>query len=219
VSAHGRSVVAIAGALLVAAGCSPPPDCVQRCGEYKYNDHAMLRLCRFTAFNEPCPEPWTVTLVRPDRTAFRGLGDVDELSIPRSPSASWVLARRTVPSPPPDVASMGAYLVYDLATDTVGYEGTNYGVAYDEWVHRNGVPETPDSYTILVDPYDFDDFAEHFPPTWSTWLRDRAFAVRWAAAFGAALAIALWPLSLAAAAGAVVIGWLLLRLLRRRRRR
>jgi hypothetical protein len=99
-------------ALLVAAGCTPPPDCVPRSGEYHYNDAATLRLCKVTALDGACSEPWTLSLVRSDGTAFRGLGDVDEVSVPRSPSASWVLARRTVPSPPADVASMGTYLVY-----------------------------------------------------------------------------------------------------------
>jgi hypothetical protein len=218
VIAYGRSAVAMAGALLVSAGCSPPPDCVQRCGEYHYNDLAMLRLCRVTAFNDPCPDPWTVTLVRPDRTAFRRLGDVDEISVPRSPSASWVLARRTVPSPPPDAASMGTYLVYGLATDTIGYEGTSYGAAYDEWVHRNGMPATPDGNTISVNPYTVDDFPSRFPPTWTTRLQQWAFDARWTAALVTALALPLWPLWLPAVAAAVVIGWLLFRLVRRRGR-
>jgi hypothetical protein len=56
VIADRRFVVAIAGVLPIAAGCAPPPDCVSRWGEYHYDDLAMLRLCRVTAFDGACPD-------------------------------------------------------------------------------------------------------------------------------------------------------------------
>jgi hypothetical protein len=178
-----RSVAAIAGALLVVAGCTPPPDCIPRCGDYHYDDFAMLRVCRVSAFDSACSEPWTLGLVRPDGAPFRGLGDIDEVSVPRTPSASWILARRTVPSPPPDVASMGTYVVYDLAGETVGYEGADYGAAYAEWVRRNRMPAAPDGNTVSINAWGIDDFADRFPPTWATRIREWAFDARSMAAF------------------------------------
>jgi hypothetical protein len=110
---------------------------------------------------------------------------------------------------------MGTYVVYDLAGETAGYEGVDYGAAYAEWVRRNGMPATPDGNTVSINAWGIDDFADRFPPTWATRLRERAFDARWTAAIVTMLAIALWPLSLGVAALVVAGAWLALRLRRR----
>ena len=191
-TARGAVVVAMASAWAL-AGCILPNDCAPRCAEYRYGEHATLRTCQYRRWDEPCDEPWTIELADAFGAPFRGLGAIEEVSVPAE-SGSWIMARR-----PSVDDSPSRYLVYDLVTRTYAYEGTRYDVAQEEWLHRNGVVPARDvMYPILVDPYGLDDHVElgHFTPTWGTTLR-------W------------WPLWLPAGLATSLVAW---RIRRRRRR-
>jgi len=209
--AGARATVGLA--LIVATGilscdvAEVHADCAPRCSEYRYNDLAKLRLCRpYELWDEQCDEPWTLTLLKPDGTEFRGLGRLAEISVPPTRDTSSIFAR--------DGDDEGRYVVYDLKSEAYQYDGREFAKAQFEWETQSGLPH-PDGCTdpnpVLGHPtvglYDLENRGV-FPPTLETRLREWCWVAMWSGYILLSLLIAWWPLSAIVVAAALLVCWI-----------
>ncbi|MDX2168120.1 MAG: hypothetical protein SF182_13685 [Deltaproteobacteria bacterium] len=198
------------------------------CSEYHYNRFAKLKMCRpWGWFDDNCEEPWTLTVLKPDGTRFRDLGEVEEVSRQPDEQAHWIVAKRPEDPNEPNPASSARqkYLVYDLEAEVYQYQGKEFGTAEFEWERQNGMPH-PDgcvdgipTFLALVGPSDLSDGIDGFPRTPRTLLRDWVSNAGSAAYWAVVIGLCLWPVSLCIIAIASLFAVLAFKWTRRERAR
>ena len=175
--------------MLTGNGVEVRAACVTECSEYTFNDLAKLRMCRPVSdysWDERCPEPWTLTLLKPDGSRFKNLREIEQISPQPTKSAPWIFASRPENKNLENPASSAnqTYVVYDLESGTYAYEGNDFGKAEFEWERQNEMPHPNCAdpgvrFPVLVGPYSVDDSAV-FPASLQTRLgRTLGVAMVW----------------------------------------